>query len=244
MGIWDTLIGVGGSLASALIGSKSASDAADDLTVANTAAAAVSKEAIKKARKYVDVYGTPGLEDIISGYQGAINMTQDPGQAEELSLAFTGVLGPERQAEAYANFNESEGQQYLRDQQEESLLRNAAAIGGLGGGRVRSALQEQAYGRAATNDQRYLDNINRLIQPETQRSANLSNLLSSGGQNIAGYRAGLGSNLANITLGGATQQIPLITASGQAQAAANLSQGNALTTGVEGIASTLGKLYG
>jgi hypothetical protein len=62
--------------------------------------------------------------------------------------ALLGLSGQGAQQEAYARFTESPGQAFLRERQERALLRNAAAIGGLGGGNVRTALQEQAFGRA------------------------------------------------------------------------------------------------
>jgi len=52
--------------------------------------------------------------------------------------------------DALAAFAETPGQQFLRERQERSLLRSAGAIGGLGGGNIRTALQEQAFGRGAT----------------------------------------------------------------------------------------------
>ncbi len=242
--LWESLLGIGGDLAGSYFNDSYAGQAAEDVAAANREALQLSQENIQAGRGDIQDYGVPGLEDIISGYQGAINMIQDPGLAEQKALDFTGVNGPEAQTVAYNEFNESAGQQYLREQQEESLLRNAASIGGLGGGRVRSALQEQAYGRAATNDQRYLDNINRLIQPETNRSNNLGNILSQGGENLARYRAGLGSNLANISAGGSAQQIPLLTGIGEANAAASTARGNAIASGIGSITGTLGDLYG
>ena len=68
--------------------------------------------------------------------------------ALEKISAFTGASGVEAQEEAFREFRGSPGQQFLRDRAERSLLRNASAIGGLGGGNIRKALQEQAVGLA------------------------------------------------------------------------------------------------
>jgi len=62
--------------------------------------------------------------------------------------ALLGLSGEEAEAEAYARISESPGQKFLRERQERALLRNQAAIGGLGGGNVRTALQEEAYQRS------------------------------------------------------------------------------------------------
>lgn len=241
--LWETLLGLGAQAGSSFLGYGAAGDSADDIIEFNEKALALSQQGIEDAKGYITDYGIPGLTDIITGYQGAIDVTQDPGKAETMALDFTGVNGPEAREAAYAEFDESAGQKWLRDQQEESLLRNAAAIGGLGGGRVRSALQEQAAGRAATNDQRYLDNISRLITPEVNRSNNIANIFSQGGENIARYRAGLGSNLANMALGGSAQQIPLLTGIGEAKSAATLGQNAAIQDGISGASGTLGALY-
>ena len=48
----------------------------------------------------------------------------------------------EQQQQAFAAFSESPGQRFLRDRQEKALLRNAASIGGLRGGNVRTAQQQ------------------------------------------------------------------------------------------------------
>jgi len=79
--------------------------------------------------------------------------------ALEKISAFTGASGVESQQRAFADFAESPGQLFLRNRAEKSLLRNQAAIGGLGGGNVRKALQEQAVGLA---QQDFSNQFNRL----------------------------------------------------------------------------------
>jgi hypothetical protein len=82
--------------------------------------------------------------------------------ATQEQQALLGLSGKDAQAEAMARFTESPGQQFLRERQEKALLRNAAAIGGLGGGNVRSALQEEAFGRAQTDLQNRLNQLSAL----------------------------------------------------------------------------------
>jgi hypothetical protein len=67
-----------------------------------------------------------------------------------------GLSGAPAQAEAFERFTESPGQAFLRERQERALIRNAARLGGLGGGNVRTALQEQAFGRAQTDFDRQI----------------------------------------------------------------------------------------
>ena len=66
-------------------------------------------------------------------------------------------LGADAQAQAYAQFQESPGQAYLREQAERSLVANSAATGGLAGGNVLKELQGQAVGLAAQDFQNQFD---------------------------------------------------------------------------------------
>ena len=98
--LWDSIIGITGDVVGSYYNDKYASDAAADVTAANREAMQLSQQGIQTARGDIQDYGVPGLEDIISGYQGAINMVQDPGQAETMALNFTGVNGPEARTQA------------------------------------------------------------------------------------------------------------------------------------------------
>jgi len=70
--------------------------------------------------------------------------------AGEQEASLLGLRGAEAEQAALSSFSESPGQRFLRERQERSLLRNQSSIGGLGGGNVRTALQEQAAGIAST----------------------------------------------------------------------------------------------
>lgn len=142
-----------------------------------------------------------GLASLAAAQQSALGeyspYTQAGQAAIQQEAALSGALGAEAQQAAIDAFIESPGQKYLREQQEKALLRASAATGGLGGGRVQSALQEQAMGIAATQQQQQLENL---------RS------LASRGQEAAGATAG-------IYTGTGTQQAQI-----QTQAAQQLSQ--------------------
>lgn len=69
--------------------------------------------------------------------------------AGEQLAAFAGSAGVDAQRQAFEDFTESPGQAFLRARQEKALLRNEAKIGGIGGGNVRTALQDQAFGIAS-----------------------------------------------------------------------------------------------
>jgi hypothetical protein len=88
---------------------------------------------------------------------GRLDPYSQAGQAASQQRA--GMLGlgtAQEQAAAERKFSESPGQRFLRERAEKSILRTAAARGGLGGGNVQTALQEQAMGMAATDRENYL----------------------------------------------------------------------------------------
>jgi len=162
--------------------------------------------------------------DITAGYEGGIGRL-DPysevgQQALQQEAALSGALGYQAQEEAMRGFQESPGQKYLRERQEQALLRSSAAIGGLGGGNVRTALQEQAMGIASTDQQRYLENLRNLAGRgqsaatqqagmQTQGAQSLAQLAAQQGMsetdliaqmqgNIAGSQMGTAQQLANL----------------------------------------------
>jgi len=81
------------------------------------------------------------------------------GQAFQETAALSGALGVGQEQQAIDRFIESPGQQFLRERAEKSLIRNQAATGGLGGGNIKKALQEQAIGIAAQQQQQRLSNL-------------------------------------------------------------------------------------
>ncbi len=129
--------------------------------------------------------------------------------ARQQQLALLGLLGPEAQAQAQTQFAESPGQQFIRERQQRALVRNQAAIGGLGGGNVRTALQEQAAGFAS---QDFGNQFNRLAglsgagqtaasnlgQFGQTSAGNISNLIGQGA--AAGASGILGAQQANTGL--------------------------------------------
>lgn len=120
-------------------------------------------------------------------------------QSTELELALSGAAGPEAQAEAYANFQESPGQKFLRERQEQSLLRNAAATGGLQGGNVLTALQEQAQGIAAQDLQRQVANLQSISGRGLQAAGQVSSLQTQAGMARGQASASINSKLADLS---------------------------------------------
>jgi len=104
----------------AIKGSIDAGSAIEDASQAQQSSAeaslAFAREQFEEVKK--------GLQPFITGGQPAFEMQQ----------ALSGALGPEAQAAAFQQFQESPGTQFLREQGLRLSNANSAASGGLGGG--------------------------------------------------------------------------------------------------------------
>jgi hypothetical protein len=116
------------------------------------------------------------------------------------------VSAQEQQQQAFAAFNESPGQKFMRDRAQKNLLRNSSAIGGLGGGNVRSALVEQGVGFA---QQDYNNQFARLGQIAGQGQAATTNLGQFGAQSAG--------NIANLNVAGSEARASGILGGAQAR---------------------------
>ena len=143
---------------------------------------------------------------------------QGPGPGPSAGVQIPEAISREQ---ALAAFAETPGQQFLRERQERSLLRSAGAIGGLGGGNIRTALQEQAFGRAATQLGEFQNRLAALTGGAQTATAGLAEL--------GGQTAGQISRLAQ--------------AGGQAQASGILGAQQARAQGIQNIAGALGGAF-
>ncbi len=121
--------------------------------------------------------------------------------AAGLQAALTGASGAQAQEQALSNFASSPGQQFLRDQAEKALLRNSAAIGGLGGGNVRQALQEQAVGLASQDFGNMFSRLSQVAGQGLQAAGGQSQLAGAAGRDAANLAFQTGQSLS----GGRTQ---------------------------------------
>ncbi len=116
--------------------------------------------------------------------------------------ALLGLSGQEEQQAAFAGLEESAGQKFLRARAQKNLLQNASAIGGLGGGNVRSALVQQGVGFA----QQDLENqFSRLGQVSGQGQAATTSV-GQFGQQASGNIANLQTQAGRATAQGIQQQ--------------------------------------
>jgi hypothetical protein len=164
-------------------------------------------------QSYLNAYrGSPGVQGSrdfdIEQTQNAVNAlsgyNQGGAEAQQRMAALSGALGPEAQAEAMANFQESPGQQYLREQTERGVLRNAAAVGGLGGGNVLKALQSNAAGLAAQDFQNQFNRLANVADRGFSSAGRTADLYGSLGGRQAGFRNEMGSRIAEAQIGKGT----------------------------------------
>jgi hypothetical protein len=199
----------------------------------------LAREASAQGQLRIKEQFAPSLSALRGGFAQGIETIGAETPAAQRQAALSGALGPEAQQQAIDEFIESPGQQFLRDEQEQSLLRNAAAIGGLGGGRVRSALQEQALGRAAGLQQQNFANLGEVAGREQLTQSNIANLQTQRGGALSALRTNFGANLANIGIGAGAQQAQLAQSLGSAQAGGIRGAGAAEAAGTLGISSAL-----
>lgn len=126
--------------------------------------------------------------------------------ALEQQQALLGLGGQDAQTQAFAAFNESPGQKFIRDRAQKNLLRNQSAIGGLGGGNVRSALVEQGTGFA---QQDFQNQFGRLGQIAGQGQA--------AGTSIGQFGAQTAGNIANLGIAGSEARASGILGAAQAE---------------------------
>jgi hypothetical protein len=135
--------------------------------------------------------------------QGNLQPFQEAGVgALGQQQALLGLGGQEAQQQAFAAFNESPGQKFIRDRAQRNLVRNSSAIGGLGGSNVRTALVEQGAGFA---QQDFNNQFSRLGQIAGQGQAATTNLGQFGAQsagNIANLQQAGSQARASGILGG------------------------------------------
>ena len=159
--------------------------------------------------------------------------------ARQQQLAILGLLGPEAQAQANTQFQESPGQKFIRDRQERALLRNQGAIGGLGGGNVRTALQEQATGFALQDQQNQFNRLSSLTGGAQTNIGNVGQFGQASTSNITNLLAQQGQAGASGILGG--QQAQAQGVQNAASIAAAVFSDERLKTNIKEI-GRLGKL--
>lgn len=155
---------VGGSIISGVLGAKAASKSAK-------ASAKGQELGVAEQRRQFD-----RTEEMLRPQVEAGNL------AREQQVALLGLEGEEAQQAARQTL--TKGQQFIRDRAQKNLVRNASAIGGLGGGNVRTALVEQGAGFAAQNEANQFAKLNQLAVPGSQAAISTGQFGANAATNI------------------------------------------------------------
>ena len=126
--------------------------------------------------------------------------------ARDQQQAMLGLLGTDAQTQAMTALQESPSQAFIRKRAQRNLLQNSAAIGGLGGGNVRSALVEQGAGFASADIDQQFRRLQGLSSPGTQTAVQSGQLSGQFAGQQAGMQAGIGQAQASGVLGAAQAQ--------------------------------------
>jgi hypothetical protein len=179
-----TALVVGGtSLASSAMGSKAAKSAGQLQYDASQAGVAETRAAREEMRGLLQPYVDAG------------------GPALQAQMAALGLAGPEAQQEYVAGQEQSPIFQALARQQEEAILQNASATGGLRGGNVQGALAqfrpallnqflEQQYGRLGGMTSLGQQSAAGVGTAGMQSAGSIADLLAQGGAARAGAKLG------------------------------------------------------
>jgi len=213
---------IGGALALNAISSHQAAGAAEEAGAVQAGAAMAGVEETRRQFDITQEQFAPFREAGV----GALSQQQ----------AMLGLSGQEAQQEAFAGLQESPAQQFLRGRAERGLLRNQAAIGGLGGGNIRTALQQQGVGFA---------------QQDIENQFNRLGTLTGGGQAATQNVAQLGAQAAGQVAGGLQQaagaQASGILGAQQARGqfmgqVANLGLGAGIGSNIQGVGAGRGAM--
>ena len=195
---------------------SSAMTARDDLTSGRDLSNAEYQRALAQATGTMDTANTEGRRDFATAQEYYDQFANSGNRAFQQMADYTGASGVDAQQAAYDAYRASPGQNYLVQQAEQASLRNAAATGGLGGGRVQQELQTQAMGLAQQDFANSFDRLGRIADVGQQATSaqsgiqqqmgantinqgnNLANLQTQSGAAIAGNQFGSGINMANV----------------------------------------------
>lgn len=208
-----------------------------------------------------------GLNNAQAGIEAPIQNFYDEGAgASQVQAALSGALGPQAQAQAFQNYQESPEVAYMREMGEKSALRGAASQGMSLSGSVLAELNRRGTGLAMQgfgDTMARLGSIanrgqaagNSLAQARGNLATNTANLQQQQGQGLANMNMQLGQGLANLQGQQGQSQAALYqqqannlanlqSGRGQALSAAQLLQGQNLANISTGSAAQQAQIHG
>lgn len=184
---------------------------------------------------------------------GALDPFRQTGlSAQEQQGALSGAFGAEAQRQAFADFQESPEQAFLREQGQRSVLANAAATGGVQGGNVLRELTRFGTGLASQDIQNRFSRLGALsgqgltaagqIGSLRGQGAGIEGQLGTAGASLAGQIGGQLGSLGQAGAGLFGQQAGLTGQLGQAGAGLLQTGGQNLANIATGTGGSLANL--
>jgi len=142
--------------------------------------------------------------DIQQGFGGAEELYQPAYETGQMSsykqAALNGLLGADAQRQAYAEFQSSPGTEWLQKRQQQSILNNAAALGGGLDAQtgVMQALQENALGGALQDYGNYYNRLSGFTDRGDAATGAISGIRQNMGQILANLNASKAGDVAGI----------------------------------------------
>ncbi len=235
------LIGSEEALQTAQTGALGELTSARDLSIQDlTQAGQLGAQEIRGGR----AAGTEFLGQAIGGFEP---FAQEGTSAGNIQAALSGALGVEAQQQALANLQPINT--FLQEEGERAVARNAARLGGLGGGNVLKDLTRFGQGLAGQSAQQQFENLGTVAERgfgavqnigtlrssqanlAAQASRDISDTLGRTAQDVSTVRGGAATNIANV-FGGTGQQV----------AAGRTRAGEQIATAIGGTTSALADL--
>jgi len=172
---------------------------------------AFGEQAAADAARAAGQIGADAASEAEAGINRRFDVTQqniqpqiDAGNlARNQQLDILGLNGTAAQQQFFDQQMESPAQQFIRNRAQKNLLQNSAAIGGIGGGDVRTALVEQGAGFASQDIDNQFNRLGTLAGGGNAATANLGNLSATAGGQAANAITAGGQAVAAGELGAA-----------------------------------------
>lgn len=183
---------------------------------------------------------TGQVETNLNRAEGYFNPYQQVGtQALGQQAALSGAQGQDAFNAAY---NESPYMKFLQQQGEQGVVRNAAAMGGLGGGNVQKELSRFNQGLAGQGLQQQIGNLGALSGQGLNASGNAAQAAGRQGELTSGLTQQAGRDLSGIATSTGRDSANYQYQTGMALAGNRMNVGNQIAGGIQNAAGQMSNL--
>lgn len=212
-----------GDIASSVISSNAAGDAANAEVTASNNASKIQQDQFAQTQANEQPYMQAGGNALAALQRGiGIGPGTDGSGVGNLNAPFTP-----------ADFHNSPGYQFQLQQGENAVLNNRSAMGGVNSGNTLKALTQFGQGTA---NQDYWNAYNAFVNRQNQQFGQLNSVVGTGANavnNTGSFGANAANNVAQNTIG-----------AGNSQAAGIVGQASAITNGISSAGNQLAFLLG